>query len=167
MASRIIALRLVPPDVFERLLRDLRARHPQAEITAVTGDEAGTADGAVDWHTVRGLPLVKKLRGVRPDLAVVAHGRDHYATRAYWKAAFLALASGARARAFCEEGDLRRAHGLISGAARALWQLAQELCVGALAAMLFCPVLLMTALTDLTEGLAGGAGRTRGRGKTR
>ena len=167
MGSHLLALRLVPPDVFERLLRDLRGRYPQARVTAVAGGEAPGADDVIDWRDIRGLALVRKLRELRPDLVVVAHGRDHYATRAYWKAALLALASGARARAFCEEGDLRRSYGLLTGAARALWQLAQELCAAAIGLLVFGPLLLMAALTDLTEALAGVPGRSRGRKKTR
>lgn len=167
MGSHIIALRLVPPDVFERLLCDLRAQYPQAHITAVAGGEESGADEMIDWRSLRGIALVRKLRELRPDLVVVAHGRDHYATRAYWKAALLALASGARARSFCEEGDLRRSHGLTTGAGSALWQLAQEFCVAAIGLLVFIPLLLMAALTDLTEALAGRAGRTRGREKTR
>ncbi|HUU53492.1 MAG TPA: hypothetical protein VMY87_01115 [Armatimonadota bacterium] len=167
MGSRLLALRLVPSDVFERLLGDLRARHPQVHVTAVAGGEAGGADDVIDWRDIRGLALVRKLRETRPDIVVVAHGRDHYATRAYWKAVLLALASGARARSFCEDGDLRRPHGLLAGAGRALWQVAQEFCAAAIGLLVFGPLLLMAALTDLTEALAGGAGRSRGRGKTR
>ncbi|MDH4180201.1 MAG: hypothetical protein OEV33_06790 [Armatimonadota bacterium] len=167
MGSRLLALRLVPPDVFERFLRDLRAQYPQAHITAVAGGEAPGADDVIDWRALRGLALVRKLREARPDLVVVAHGRDHYATSAYWKAALLALASGARGRSFCEEGDLRRSHGLLTGAGRALWQVAQESCAAAIGLLVFGPLLLMAALTDLTEALAGGAGRSRGREKTR
>ncbi len=167
MGSHLLVLRLVPPDVFERLLRDLRARYPQARVTAVAEGEAPAADDVIDWRSLRGLGLIRKLRELRPDLVVVAHGRDHYATRAYWKAALLALACGARARSFCEEGDLRRSHGLLAGAGRALWQLAQEFCVATIGLLVFGPLLLVAALTDLTEALAGGAGRSRGRKKTR
>ncbi len=166
MGPRVLALRLVPEDIFERLLAQLRARHPEAHLTALAAGGAGEADDAVDWRGARGLALLRDLRGRRPDLVVVAHGRDHYATRAYWKAVLLALGAGGR-RCLCEDGDLDREHGVAAGAGRAALQAAQEICAAGTGLLVLAPVLMMAAVTDLTEALAGGAGRSRGREKTR
>jgi len=154
MAQRLLALRLMPADEFERLLGALRARYPGAEIVALSGaGEVPEADETIDWRARPRADLLADLRRRDFDLAVVAHGRDQYASRAYWKALALASASGAKARLLCQDGDLARCHGLAFGLWRAAVHITQEICAGVLALLLLLPVLLAISLSDIVEPL--------------
>lgn len=158
MARRVLALRLVPPEVFARLLVQLRRTHPDTSILAVAAsDETAGADEVIDWRQARPRRLAAELRRRRFDLAVVAHGRDQYATRAYWKAVLLTAIARARETVLCEDGLLAHRHGVGLGAARAVLQMLQELYAGAMALMVLLPLVLLAGAADLTEALAEGA----------
>ncbi len=158
MARRVLALRLVPTEVFGRLLVELRQTHPDTSIVAVAAsDERAGADEVIDWRHARPRSLAAELRRRRFDLAVVAHGRDQYATRAYWKAVLLAAIARARETVLCEDGLLARRHGVGLGAARAVLQMLQELYAGGMALMVLLPLMLLAGAADLTEALAARA----------
>ncbi len=155
MARSVLALRLVPTEVFGRLLAELRQTYPDTRIVAVaTSEETAGADEVIDWRHARPRSLAAELRRRRFDLAVVAHGRDQYATRAYWKAVLLAAIARARETVLCEDGLLRRRHGIALGAIRAALQTLQEFYAGATAGVVLLPLILLVAVADLTEALA-------------
>ncbi len=178
MASRLLAISLVPTDVFARLLAQLRADHPHARVTALVGHTVGraahpleNADEVLDWRSRRAASLVGDLRRRGFDLAVVAHGGDQYATRAYWKAVALSLTSRARERVFREDetgverGALRA---VVGGAALGLVQTVEELYAGAAGLVLLLPLVVAVAATDLSEALVWGrCGRTGERPRER
>jgi hypothetical protein len=154
MPRRLLAIRLLPADDFARLLGALRQRYPDAEIVALSGDgDVPSADETIDWRARPRRQLLADLRGRAFDLAVVAHGRDQYAARAYWKAVALAAGSGAKARLICEEGDLDRAHGPAFGLWRAVVHIVQEICAAAIGLLVLIPVLLLTSLSDIVESV--------------
>lgn len=154
MPRGILAIRLLPADDFARLLGALRERHPDAEIVALSGDgDVPGADETIDWRSRPRRELLADLRGRGFDLAVVAHGRDQYAARAFWKAVALAAGCGARTRLICEEGDLDGARGPSFGLWRAAVHVAQELCAAAIGLLVLVPVLLLTSLSDIVESI--------------
>jgi hypothetical protein len=155
MGGRVLAVRLVPEDVFARLLRSLRTQHPEAHITALAASEdIAEADETLDWRRAGRREVAAKLRGQHFDTAVLAHGADHYAARAYWRAVLLVRLSGAREVLLCEEGRLDRSYSLLAGAGRALLQLLQEICAAGFALAILAPVLVAAGLSDLTQGPA-------------
>jgi hypothetical protein len=169
MAARVLVVQLVPIPVFERLIEELRKRHPGAHVTALAIGEVIDADEALDWRKLSRRQASAALRGRQFDLLVVAHGRDHYASRAYWKALALALASGARRKRFCAEGKLPGrglAAALLVGAVFAGLRAGQEVVAAVTGLLVLSAALVLAAVTDLTEALLP-VGRTRGRPKTR
>jgi hypothetical protein len=154
MARRLLVIRLLPAADFDRFLDALRARHADAEIVALSGaGDSPSADETIDWRAHPRADLLADLRRRGFDLAVVAHGRDHYASRAYWKAFALASASGAKARLLCEDGDLDSCRGPLFGLWRVAVHVIQEICAAALALLVLFPILLLLSLSDLTESL--------------
>jgi len=177
MGPRVLALCLVPPDVFARLIEELRARHPESQIAALVGTTASggapslaDVDEVLDWRSLGRRALLAEVRKRRFDLLVVAHGRDQYATCGYWKALGLALVSQARAKVFSEDGrwgERGATSAVIGGVANAALQVIQEICVAGLGLLVLLWVLVGVAVTDLTEALAGSgaAGAAKVRGK--
>jgi hypothetical protein len=162
MERRVLAVRLVPADVFARLLHKLREENPGAHITAVAASQhIAEADATLDWRRTSGGRLAAELRRHHFDTAVVAHGRDHYATRAYWTAVLLVRLVRAREVLLCEEGRLDRQHGFLPSMGRAVLQVLEELYAAAFALLILLPLLLAAAITDLIEAAtsapAGGA----------
>jgi hypothetical protein len=158
MERRLLAVQLVPADVFARLLCRLREENPRAHITAVAASEhIAEADATLDWRRTSGGRLAAELRRRRFDVAVLAHGRDHYTTRAYWKAVLLVRLARAREVLLCEEGRLDRQHGFLASTGRAVLQALEELYAAAFALLILLPLLLAAAATDLTEAAASGA----------
>jgi hypothetical protein len=103
---------------------------------------------------------------------VVIHGRDQYASRAYWKAVGLAIGSRARRKAFWEDGrpaERGAARAVLLGALRAGVQAVEEAYVAGMGLVVLAPVVIAAAATDLSEALAGkrGAGPPAKRGKDR
>ncbi len=169
MPQRILVLRLAPPETFAALLGELRRRYPACSITSLAAsDEVAGADDHIDWRGLGGRAVTGRLRRERFDLMVVAHGRDHYGTAAYWRAVGLAVASGARRVAFSEEGrwpGRGLAGALVAGVAGGILRWAQEAFAAGLSLLLLLLVLGATAIADSTE--ASGGGRTGGPSKTR
>lgn len=162
MEQRLLAVQLVPADVFARLLHRLREENPKAHITAVAASEhIAEADATLDWRRTSGRRLAAELRRRHFDTALLAHGRDHYATYAYWRAVLLVRLARARETLLCEEGRLDRQHGLLAGMGRAVLQTLEEVYAAAFALLILLPMLLAAAIADLTEapasGPAGGA----------
>lgn len=190
MGMQIGVLALIPPRVFSRLMGELRLRYPEARITALVGTDelrnpvsAGAADDYLVWRSFGTRALISELRRRRFDLLVVAHGRDYYARATYWKALALALASGARGKLFCPDGQLgaravprgslaavlRSVWAVVSAAARGLARTFAApvitLCVAA-AGLVLVPIFLGIAVADLVAALAGDRGRP-GRSRAR
>jgi hypothetical protein len=156
-------MRLVPADAFTGLLQELRRREPDAEITALAAsDHIDGASEVIDWRRTGGRQLATELRRRCFDVVVLAHGQDHYATRAYWRAVLLVSLTGAREVVLCEEGQLGRRHSVFAGAGRAVLQAVQETCGAAFALLVLLPVVLMAVVTDLAEGTSLAIGRRRG-----
>ncbi len=155
MPRRLLAIRLVPTDAFTRLLQELRRGEPDAEVAALAAsDHIDGADEVIDWRREGGRRLAAELRRRRFDVAVLAHGQDHYATHAYWKAVLLLWLAGARQSILCEEGLLDRRYSFLAGVGRAVRQAFQELCAGAFALLVLLPVIPLAGVVDLTEALA-------------
>jgi len=190
MGLSILAVALVPRALFARMLDDLRARYPGARLTALIGseelrdDSSGTApDEYLLWRSFGTRALIGELRRRRPDLLVVAYGRDYYTKATYWKALALALASGARGKLFCPDAELGKqsaprgnlsallgssgavASAVGRGIAKLLAPPLISLYVGA-AGLLLIPVLVAIALADLVASLAG-VGARPGRSRIR
>jgi hypothetical protein len=192
MRTEILALALVTPEAFGQMLRRLRARYPEARVVALGGrpgqPEGGgsqAADEYLTWHSLGARPLIREVRRRRFDLVVVAHGRDYYASRVYWKAVALALMSGARGKLFCEDGRLGDetaplarlttgwaggeavARAVLRGLVKAAARGAAEVYVAAMG-VLVAAVLIGMAVTDLTEAAVDafrGTGRRVGQAR--
>ena len=107
----LLAIRLVPNTVFLRLLRRLRARYPEAEIVAVIASSEGetelarVVDDVICAERCSALGLVRLVRSVRADLALVAGGAAYGFGPTYCKAMALARLSGARRKRHWECGE--------------------------------------------------------------
>jgi len=191
MRPRLLAIALVPPADFARFMRDLRARYPEVEVTALIGSSellADTGPGAADeylsWGSFGARSLLAEVRRGRFDLLAMPYNRDYCHRLTYWRALALAIASGARGVLFCEQACLpRQATSLealarpwpragaflsaiaIRGMPRVVAYLLAELLIALLGSMLAI-VLAGIAAADLSETIAGGTGR-RGRSCTR
>ena len=178
MGPSILAIALVPPEQFAKTMIALRVEHPGAKLVAlVVSTEwcdrlpATEADEYLLWRSFGLLGLVAEVRRRRFDAVVVAHGRDQYTSRSYWKALALALASGAPRKLFCQDGRLvaggvlEEARGvsapaaLVVGAAQAALQIGCEAYVTIVGVLLFAPVVVGSIVTDLTERVTGGSSR--------
>ncbi len=110
MRPRVLLVSLTPREVTARVVRDVRRRQPDAEVTVLAGvaghgdARAAGADQVLGWHDRSALVLVREVRRRRFDMMIVAHGDDQYASGAYWKAVGLAALSRARERVFWEDG---------------------------------------------------------------
>lgn len=166
MRQRLLVVSLVPSSVLGGFLKEVQSGYRGEEIAVLAGapphgcntDCAANCE-MIDWKSQGGLRLVAELRRRRFDRAVVLHGGDQYATRAYWRGAAVALVSGARERAFREagrSGESGTAVALVGGAGRAALQMVEEMCVAAIGVLLLAPLLVAIGVTDLTEALAGG-----------
>ncbi len=187
--TRILAISLVPPETFARILRAVRDQYPEGELVALLGSEGryDSADEVMLWRSSGARRLIKELRRRRPDLVVVAHGGDQCLTRAYWKAVLLALLAGARQqllwRDTCRVGmslharrqgatpavrACSKAGFVLRAAGQAVAQLAAEAYVAA-TGLLLAPILAAVAITDITEYLAraGRLGPPRGQRERR
>lgn len=169
MVSRILVISLVPPEVLARMLAELRERHPEAKLTALVGvswpdsrSAPAAADEVLRWGAGTGRSLLAEVRRRRFDAVVVGHGSDQYATRAYWKATALALASGCRCKRFLEdgaEGERGPAGAILGGAARAAVQLVDEAYAACMGVLLLLPLLIGAAVADFSETVSGGGRR--------
>jgi hypothetical protein len=178
VGARILAVALAAPRAFEAMLAELRRRYPGATLVALTGqaDRAGRrGDGAADeyltWRSLGLRELSADLARRRFDLVIVAHGRDYYATRVYWKGLALALLSRAPGKLFCEDATLPATlvplarlttpgagvaalvRAAAVGAAKTAVRAGVEVYVGG-AGLLLLPLLAGIALVDGTEALA-------------
>jgi len=171
MIRRILVISTVPEARLAALARELRLRYSGAQITALVGVTPMTAASreaaeCLAWGSYRLRGLIGELRSRRFDLVVVAHGREQYLSRGYWGAAALAaIGVGCSRTRFCEDGRLARSAIPAVAVSRAAAQLAEECYVLAMGVLLFLPVLMGVALSDLSEALVGRrpAGR-RGKG---
>jgi hypothetical protein len=178
MGLRIVVVALVPPALFHNLVAGLRARYPGTYLIALIGtkelqDHAShaRADEYLHWPSLGTRALIAELRRRRADLLVVAHGRGYYSTLTYWKAVSLALLSGARAKAFCPDGELTQRlvprgnlaalAGSLAAVAcatgRGIWRtLARRLTTVYISAagLLLAPILVGIAISDLAAAPA-------------
>ena len=170
MPQRMLVLRLLPPGVFATLLAEVRRRHPGCTITSLAAsDEVAAGDEHIDWRGVSARALPGLLRRSRFDLMVVAHGRDHCGSGAYWRAVVLAALSGARSIGFSEDGglpDRGLAGAVAAGLAWGMVRWGQAALASLLSLLILLLVLGAAAVADLTEWMAEG-GRTGGSPKTR
>jgi hypothetical protein len=164
MRPRVLVLLLTPREVIARVVRDVRRRQPDAEVTVLAGAggheeaRAAGADQVLGWQERSGLELVGEVRRGQFDMMVVAHGDDQYASGAYWKAVGLAALSGARERVFWEDGRWRergRLAGVAIGGVRGAFQAAAEAYVAAVGLLIFFALLIGVAVTDLGEAVVG------------
>jgi hypothetical protein len=156
MARRVLAIQLVPEEEFAELLSELRACDPEAEAVALAAaEEVPAADGTIDWRQYRRGELMEELRKGRFEKVIVAHGRDHYATRAYWRAILLARAVGAREVVLCEGGALAGRHGMGAGGGQAIMHLLQECAAGVLGLVVLVPLILGASVADLLGATVG------------
>ena len=111
MQSSILVIGLVPAPDFARFLGDLRARYPDATVTALVGNPelrggSPRADEYLLWGDLPPRALAAELRRRRFSLFVVAFNREYYFTATYWKILLLTIASRARGVLFCEQARL-------------------------------------------------------------
>lgn len=175
----MLVVSLVPLEVLARAVGELRKRDARAEVTTLVGTAEVVAAGAgvgadevLRWHGAGGGGLLARIRGRGFDRLLVAHGGDQYASRAYWKAIALALASRAREKGFWEESSGRErglAEAVMVGGVGAAIQVVQETFVAGMGALVLMPMLIGAAVTDLGEALLGrrAAGGPARRGKNR
>jgi hypothetical protein len=166
MAQRVLAVQLVPETEFAELLSELRAGDREVRVVALAAaGDVPAADETIDWRRYQRGKLLAELRQREFDTVVVAHGPDHYATRAYWKAVSLARAARPREIMLCEGGTLARRHGIGRGARRAFVHILQECVAGVLGLVVLVPLVLGAAVTDIFAAGAGRPRQDRGRGK--
>jgi hypothetical protein len=159
----LLTVGLVPPEALAVALGELRLRHPGAEITALLGartardgTEWAASDEVIDWRSMNPLALLREVRRRRFHRALLLHGPDQYATRAYWRAATLLLTSGAREKVFREfgrRGEGGPVSGIIGGLLKGAVQMIEEAYVAAMGVLLLVPLLIGMAVVDLTEAL--------------
>jgi hypothetical protein len=111
MQSTILVIGLVPLPDFTRFLGELRARYPEAAVTALVGNpELRITDAGVDeyllWADLPPRALAAELRRRRFSLLAVAFNREYYYTFTYWKVLLLAAVSRAGNVLFCEQARL-------------------------------------------------------------
>jgi hypothetical protein len=111
MQSSILVIGLVPRSDFTRFLGELRARYPEAAVTALVGNpELRIENAGVDeyllWGDFPSRALAAELRRRRFSLFIVAFNREYYHTLTYWKVLLLAAFSRARNVLFCEQARL-------------------------------------------------------------
>ncbi len=106
----VALLRLAPPEVFLRLVEQVRARWPGAELTAVIASPEGETElsplaGVICSQELSPAALVRSLRALRPEVFILGGGADYVFKPTYWKAAAAALLSGAPVRLQWEAGQ--------------------------------------------------------------
>ena len=112
MTGNIIVIGLVPPPDFARFLRELRARYPEAKLTAVIGNkelQAVATQGAEEcllWSSMPARALLNELRQRQALLIAVPYNPEYAITRTYWKALMLASLARAKSLLFCERARL-------------------------------------------------------------
>jgi len=107
---RLLVIRLVPPGAFRRLLDLVRERWPGARVTALIASPEGETEVAevaevICSQKLSALALLRRLRGLRPEVVMLAGGADYGLRPTYWKAVVLAWLSGARVRRQWEVGQ--------------------------------------------------------------
>jgi hypothetical protein len=161
---RVLVLSLVPSEVLAGLLDKVKAGHPDATITVLTGRSDGRlGDEIWDWRARTAADLRREVKARRFDAALIAHGRDQYAASAYWKALALAALSGARRKRVCPEGRVpgrKLPTAVGAGLAGAAAILGQHLLAAAFASALLLPLLALAVAVDLVRALTGGGART-------
>jgi len=186
MRPRLLVIALVPPADFSRFLRDLKARHANAEITALIGSSELRAESDavavghyVHWGSLSGRALIGEVRSRRFDLLVMPYNRDYCHRVTYWKALAVAIVSGARGMLFCEQSRMPqrvvslaalgrpwpRAAALLSavfvrGFPRVVAYLLAESVIALLGSLLVI-VLAGIVTADVTEAIAGSSRRHR------
>ncbi len=182
---RIGVIGLVPASEFAAFLRGLRARYPEAAVTAVIGSPDLHVDGAADeyltWSSFGARALVGEIRRRRFDLLAVPYNREYLYTFTFWKALVLALLSRTRGLLFCEQAQLPetlslqalgRPRALAGALLSAAWNmvvqplifLAREAAIIAVSSLLVL-VLLGIIVVDGWEAVTGAIAR-RGRNRT-
>jgi len=160
---RVLVVSLVPSEVLARVVATVRQGHPEARITALAGRRnIAVVDEILEWRSLAPAGLCREIRARRFDALVVAHGRDQYAGARYWKALGLAVVSGARRKRVCPDGRVPGrglAAAVGAGVAGAAFILFQHVLAAVFASLVLAPVLLVAAVTDLTEALAGAPAR--------
>lgn len=111
MRSALLVIGLLPPKDFARFLRDLRARYPEAPVTALIGNpELHSADPGAEqyllWSDLPPRALAAEIRRRRFALLIVAFNPEYYYSLTYWKVLLLAAASRAKGVLFCKHGRL-------------------------------------------------------------
>ena len=111
MPAHLLVIGLVPPSDFSRFLGDLRARYPEASLTALIGNpklraESAGADDYLLWSDFPPRALAAELRRRRFSLFVIAFNREYDFSATFWKVLLLILASRARGVLFCEQAQL-------------------------------------------------------------
>lgn len=156
MAQGVLAVQLVPDEEFAELLSELRAgaRETRIVVLAAVEDVPG-ADETIDWRTHARGSLLAEVQSREFDTAIVAHGMDHYATRAYWKAVLLVRAARPREIILCEGGTLASRHSLAAGVRRAFIHVLQECVAGVLGLVVLIPLVLGAVVTDVFARVAG------------
>ncbi|MBN1460850.1 MAG: hypothetical protein JXA57_15060 [Armatimonadetes bacterium] len=166
MARQVLALQLVPDKEFAELLSELRAGDRETRIIALAAaDNVPGADETIDWRGCARGPLLAELRSREFDAAVIAHGLDHYATSAYWKAVLLARAVRPRDIALYEGGATARKHSAGAGVRRAFMHILQECVAGVLGLVVLLPLVLGAVVTDVFARMTGRPRQDRERGK--
>jgi len=110
--GKILVVCIAQTECFLYLLKELRERWPQARVYAVV--PSPEVEKHISEHAsrvllssrIRGQELLKRVRHVRPDLAIVASDADRGITLGHFKAMLLARLSGARRRFQWKPSDL-------------------------------------------------------------
>jgi|GEM_PF-2154763 len=152
MGDRILAIRLVPHDLFSRFLRGIRKQRNGDHITALAAaDTVPEADDTIDWRSFTTRDLIKQLKDHRFSIALIVYGSDQYTSRIFWQAILLARLVCPGNIIIYENGDVSRAYTPLAGCRRAVLHLVQCLYVAAIGLAILSAVVLMAAVADLTE----------------
>lgn len=107
----VLVIRLVPARTLAALLRRLRAQWPRSRLYVLSASREGETEAAeIADEVIRAdaqgpAALLRRVRRLRPDLAILAGGWDYGLSATYWRAVVLARACGAGRRYQWELGD--------------------------------------------------------------
>jgi hypothetical protein len=111
VAPALLVIGLTPAPDFSRFLGELRARYPEAALTALIGNpelRSGQpqADHYLLWSEFPPRALATELRRRRFALHLIVFNPEYRYTLPYWKALALAAAARAPAPLLCPQGRL-------------------------------------------------------------